>query len=89
MALGADRAGVLRLIVGEGMVVGIAGIIVGVVAAAALGRAISTLVFGVSAWDPATYVLVTGTLGVVTLAACVVPAMRASRVDPIVALRLE
>jgi putative ABC transport system permease protein len=89
MALGADRAGVLRLIVGEGMVVGIAGIIVGVVAAAALGRAISTLVFGVSAWDPATYVLVTGTLGVVTLAASVVPAMRASRVDPIVALRLE
>ena len=89
MALGADRAGVLRLIVGEGMAVGISGIIVGVIAAAALGRAITTLVFGVSAWDPATYVMVTGTLAAVTLAACVVPATRASRVDPIVALRLE
>lgn len=89
MALGADRAGVLRLIVSEGMAVGIGGIIVGVIAAAALGRAISTLVFGVSAWDPATYGMVTVTLALVTLAACVVPAMRASRVDPIVALRLE
>jgi putative ABC transport system permease protein len=89
MALGADRAGVLRLIVREGMRVGITGIIAGVIAAAGLGRAISTLVFGVSAWDPATYVTVTGLLAVVTLAACVVPAMRASRVDPIVALRLE
>jgi len=89
MALGADRAGVLRLIVGEGMAVGIGGIVVGVIAAAALGRAISTLVFGVSAWDPGTYAMVTATLALVTLAACVVPAMRASRVDPIIALRLE
>jgi putative ABC transport system permease protein len=89
MALGADRGGVLRLIVGEGMAVGLGGIVVGVVAAGGLGRAISTLVFGVSTWDPATYMAVTGILAVVTLAACVVPAFRASRVDPMVALRLE
>lgn len=89
MALGADRSGVLRLIVREGMTVGIAGIVAGVVAAAVFGRAISTLVFGVSAWDPVTYGVVTAALALVTLAACVVPAMRAARVDPIIALRLE
>jgi len=89
MALGADRAGVLRLVVREGMIVGAAGIVIGIAAAGLLGRALSTLVFQVSVWDPATYAAVSGVLAVVALAACVVPAIRASRVDPMVALRLD
>ena len=89
MALGADRAGVLRLVVREGMVVGAAGIVCGIAGAGLLGRALSSLVFGVSVWDPSTYAAVSGVLALVALAACVVPAIRASRVDPMVALRLE
>ena len=89
MALGADRGGVLRLIVREGMLVGAAGIAVGLAAAAALGRALGSLVFGVSVWDPASYAAVAAVLTLVALASCVVPALRASRVDPMVALRLE
>jgi hypothetical protein len=78
MALGADRGGVLRLVVREGMAVGLAGILIGVIAAIALSRALSALVFGVSLL-----------LVVVALASCALPAIRASRVDPMVALRLE
>jgi ABC-type antimicrobial peptide transport system permease subunit len=89
MALGADRPGVLRLIVREGMTVGGAGIMCGVIAAGVLGRVLSTLVFGVSVWDPATYVAVSAVLSLVALAACLVPAIRASRVDPMTALRLD
>ena len=89
MALGADRAGVLRLVVREGMVVGAAGIACGIAGAGVLGRALSSLVFGVSVWDPSTYAAVSSVLAVVALAACVVPAIRASRVDPMVALRLD
>jgi putative ABC transport system permease protein len=89
MALGADRGGVLRLVVREGMTVGLCGIMAGVAAAIAMSRALSALVFGVSVWDPATYLAVAGVLTLVALASCVVPAVRASRVDPMVALRLE
>jgi len=89
MALGADRAGVLRLVVREGMIVGAAGIVCGIAGAGLLGRALSSLVFGVSVWDPSTYAVVSSVLALVALAACVVPAIRASRVDPMVALRLD
>jgi ABC-type antimicrobial peptide transport system permease subunit len=89
MALGADRGGVLRLVVREGMTVGLAGILIGVVAAMALSRALSALVFGVSVSDPWTYAGVALLLVVVALASCAVPAFRASRVDPMTALRLE
>jgi len=89
MALGADRAGVLRLVVREGMIVGATGIVCGIAAAGLLGRALSSLVFGVSVWDPATYGTVSAVLAVVAFGACAVPAIRASRVDPMVALRLE
>jgi putative ABC transport system permease protein len=89
MALGADRGGVLRLIVREGMTVGLAGIVAGVAAAGLLSRALSALVYGVSVHDPFTYVEVTAVLAVVALVSCVVPAIRASRVDPMVALRLD
>jgi putative ABC transport system permease protein len=87
MALGAQRHGVVRLIVREGMTLGMIGIAVGVGGALALSRALTALVFGVSLRDPATYIVVAGTLGVVALAACLVPAFRASRVDPMLALR--
>ena len=89
MALGADRAGVLRLVVREGMTVGVAGILAGVAAAIAMSRVLSALVFGVSVWDPSTYLVVSAVLALVALASCVVPAVRASRVDPMTALRLD
>ena len=89
MALGADRRGVLGLILREGMTVGMAGIAIGVAAAAALSQVLSALVFGVSVWDPFTYVAVSSTLAVVALASCAIPALRAARVDPMEALRLE
>jgi putative ABC transport system permease protein len=89
MALGADRHRVLRLVVGEGMVIGIVGIAIGVVVAAASGRVLTALVFGVSIWDPMTYAGVSTVLVLVALASCVVPAIRASRIDPMSALRLE
>ena len=89
MALGADRGGVLRLIVREGMTVGIAGIAIGVLAAGGLSRTLSALVYGVSVWDPATYVGCSVMLALVALLSCVVPALRAARVDPMVALRLD
>jgi putative ABC transport system permease protein len=89
MALGADRSGVLRLIVREGMTVGVVGIIAGILVAAGISRTLSALVYGVSIWDPATYAVVSGTLAMVALLSCVVPAVRASRVDPIEALRLD
>src|SRR5205823_472987 len=89
MALGADRAGVLRLVVREGMLVGLAGILVGIAAAGLLGRTLSSLVFGVSVWDPSSYAAVSAVLALVALLSCLIPAIRASRVDPMVALRLD
>jgi putative ABC transport system permease protein len=89
MALGADRASVLGLVVREGMTTGAVGIVGGVVVAGVLGRALSALVFGVSVWDAPTYAAVSALLLVVALVSCVLPALRASRVDPMVALRLD
>jgi putative ABC transport system permease protein len=89
MALGSDRGGVLRLVVRDGMSVSVAGIAVGVVAAVAMSRALSALVFGVSVWDPWTYAAVAALLSFVALAACALPAFRASRVNPMEALRLD
>jgi putative ABC transport system permease protein len=89
MALGAPRGRVLRQIIREGMTVGAAGIAVGVVGALAVSRVLSSLVVGVRVNDPATYAGAAAAIGIVTLAACALPARRASRVDPIVALREE
>jgi putative ABC transport system permease protein len=89
MALGAPRGQVLRLIVREGMTVGAIGIAVGVAGALALSRALATLVFDVPVRDPLTYAAVAATLAIVALAACVIPARKASRVDPMVALRCD
>lgn len=89
MALGATPRGVLRLIVSEGMTVVLIGIGIGVVAALALGRTVSSQMFGVHWWNPVTFLGVSVALALVALAACVIPALRASRVNPIVALRYE
>jgi putative ABC transport system permease protein len=89
MALGADRRDLLGLVVREGMTVGVAGIILGVFIAVAMGKTLSALVFGVSVWDPMTYAGVLIVPGAVSLVVCLVPAWRASRVDPMAALRLD
>ena len=89
MALGAPQGRVLRLIVREGMMVGLAGIGIGLAGALALSRALASLVFGVPVRDPATFAVVAAALTMVALAACIIPARNASRVDPMVALRYD
>jgi putative ABC transport system permease protein len=89
MALGAANAQVLRLIVREGMTVGAIGIGVGIVGALAISRVLTSLVFETPVRDPLTFVIAAASLAVVALLACVLPARKASRVDPIVALRSE
>ena len=89
MALGAPRRRVLGQIVREGMVVGLAGIGIGLAGALALTRALASLVFGVEVRDPITFGAVAGVLAIVAFAACIFPARNASRVDPMVALRYD
>jgi putative ABC transport system permease protein len=87
MALGARREGVLRLVVQEGMTLVGAGVVVGLAGAFAVGRLLRSLLFDVGAADPATFAAVPAVLVLVGLAAVLVPALRATRVDPAVALR--
>jgi putative ABC transport system permease protein len=89
MALGAERGSVVRLIVGQGMRVALTGVAIGLAGGFALGRFLSSLVFGVTVHDPLTFGAVALMLSAVALAACALPARRASRVDPMVALRYE
>ncbi|MGB2621314.1 MAG: ABC transporter permease [Candidatus Acidiferrum sp.] len=89
MALGGHPRDVLRLILGEGLKLVLAGVVLGLLAALAMTRLLSTLIYGVSATDPFIFLSVVALLVAVALAACFVPARRAMRVDPIVALRYE
>jgi putative ABC transport system permease protein len=89
MAMGAQQSDVSRLVLGHGTRQAGIGVIVGVVAALGLSRLLTSLLFGVSAADPLTFVGVAILLALVALAACYIPARRATRVDPVVALRQE
>jgi putative ABC transport system permease protein len=89
MALGAQGSDVLRLIGTSGMKLAAAGTIIGAAGAFVLTRFMSTMLFGVSAIDPLTFIAMAGALIAVTMVACYVPAKRASKVDPLVALRYE
>jgi putative ABC transport system permease protein len=89
LALGANAAELLRLVIGQGLKLALLGIAVGLVAALALTRAMSGLLFEVSATDPLTYASVALLLTFVALVACWVPARRATKVDPLITLRHE
>jgi len=89
MALGARPLHVLRLVLGQSLVMLLIGTVIGLAGAFALTRLMSTLLFEVTATDPLTYVSVIGLLAVVALLACYIPARRAAKVDPLIALRYE
>jgi putative ABC transport system permease protein len=89
MAIGASTADVLSLVVRQGMRLALIGVVAGAIGALALTRVIRGLLFGVSAFDPMTFVAMAAVLVVVILAASLIPARRASKVDPLVALRYE
>ena len=89
MALGAQRSSVLRLIVGNGLMLAIIGVAIGAAGSLLATRALERLVFGVSTTDPGVFAFVALALTAVAVTAAAVPALRASRVDPIVALRSE
>ena len=89
MALGADARGVRRMILRQGLILAMTGVLVGLAAAFALTRLMSSLLYGVSSTDTITYVVSSIVLVGVALGACIVPARRATKVDPMIALRCE
>jgi putative ABC transport system permease protein len=89
MALGAARLSVLTLVVRQGIALALSGVAIGLVAAFALTRFLSNQLYGVGATDPATFATVSATLILIALLATLMPALRATRVDPVVALRDE
>ena len=89
IALGAQRRDVLRLVLGQGARLTLLGVALGILVALAFSRLLASMLFDVSPTDPLTYAGVAGLLAVVALLACFIPARRATRVDPMVALRYE
>ena len=89
VALGAQRSDVLRLILGDGARLTFLGVAIGLAASLGLTRLLAKMLFGVRASDPVTLIVVTVILSAVAFLACYIPARRATRVDPMVALRYE
>jgi putative ABC transport system permease protein len=87
MALGATWRNVLRTVMSRGIVLTGAGVGIGAVLAWSVTRALDTLLYGVRATDPLTFVMVAALLGTVSAVACAIPAVRAARVDPMLVLR--
>jgi putative ABC transport system permease protein len=89
IALGAKRGDVVRLVLGQGTKLALLGVTVGIVAALGLTRLMTSLLFGIDAADPLTFAAVAILITGIALFACYIPARRATRVDPMVALRYE
>jgi len=89
MAIGAGPTDVLGLVLSQGMKIGLAGVVIGAAGAFGLTRLLRQLLFGIDSFDPLTFILTAILLTIVILAACYIPARRATKVDPIVALRYE
>jgi putative ABC transport system permease protein len=89
IALGAQSRNVLRLVLGDGLKMTVTGVLVGLLAAFGLTRLLTGMVYGVSTTDPATFAAIATLLIVVALLACYIPARRATKVDPLIALRYE
>jgi putative ABC transport system permease protein len=89
MAMGAQTGNVMRMVLRQGMVLAVAGVMIGLGASFALTRVMSGLLFGIQATDPATLAPITLLLLAVALFSCLIPARRATKVDPLVALRNE
>jgi ABC-type antimicrobial peptide transport system permease subunit len=89
LALGAQRSHVLKIVLGQGARLALLGVVIGLAAAAGLTRLMTTILYGVSATDPLTFSAVAIVLTLVALVACYIPARRAMRIDPMVALRYD
>ena len=89
IALGAQRRDVLKLVIGQGMLLGLIGVVLGIGGAFALTRILQSLLFDVSTTDPLIFIAVSLLLVLVIITACYLPARRATRVDPVIALRYE
>lgn len=89
MALGADPVGVLRMVIGEGLLLNLIGLVLGLAGSLYLTRFLTSLLFGVKATDFETFAGVAVLLTIVVMLACYIPARRAMKVDPMIALRYE